>query len=198
MEQRFLVFSGRPNSGKSAIIRRITGLNTRSGKRPGTTRQVSIYSLSRGLSLVDMPGYGRITGASKRTTSLVKDKILDFIEFNRETIALVIHVLDLSTFGEVAMRMERKGVIPLDIEMILYMEKTIGEMPLIVANKTDKIEGSEEVILSDLMYRITVNTELGSECKIYPVSATTGEGLGFLKNAIQRKLVEKGFRTPFS
>ena len=80
MSERYLVFTGRPNSGKSIIIRKITGLKTRSGKRPGTTRRVSTIPLSQGLSLVDMPGYGRITGAAKDFTENVKDDITGFIE----------------------------------------------------------------------------------------------------------------------
>ncbi|MDP7208225.1 MAG: 50S ribosome-binding GTPase, partial [Candidatus Bathyarchaeota archaeon] len=131
MDERFLVFTGRPNAGKSSIIRKITGLNIRSGKRPGTTRRVSIYPLSRGLSLVDMPGYGRITGASIWGTSQVKDEILEFLESQGEAIALTIHVLDLSTFMEVSERLEAKGIVPIDLEMIQYIGETTGEMPVV-------------------------------------------------------------------
>ncbi len=35
------------------------------------------------------------------------------------------------------------------------------------------------------------------DCPIFPVSAKTGEGMGALKDAIHRRLVEEGFRTPF-
>jgi GTP-binding protein EngB required for normal cell division len=198
MEERFLVFTGRPNSGKSSLIRKITGLNTKSGKRPGTTRRVSIYTLSKGLSLVDMPGYGRITGASKGTESLVKDEILNFIESNGSAIALGVHVLDLSTFKEVADRMEAKGIIPLDLEMIQYMEESTGEMPLVAANKIDKIRGDPAILLAELRDRIEESAPSESGCTIIPVSATTGEGLGALKDAIHRKLADKEFRAPFT
>lgn len=195
MEDRFLVFTGRPNSGKSSIIRNITGLNTRSGKRPGTTRRVSIYSLSKGLSLVDMPGYGRITGASRDTVSRVKDEVLEFIETRGGDVALGVHVLDLSTFTEVANRMEAKGIIPLDLEMIQYMEESTGEAPLVAANKIDKVGGRREDLLDDVRSRIAEHS--ASECTIIPVSAATGEGLGLLKDAIHRRLAAEGFRTPF-
>jgi len=198
MDERFLVFTGRPNSGKSSIIRKITGLKTRSGKRPGTTRRVSIYPLSRGLSLVDMPGYGRITGSSIGTTSLVKDEILDFLESQGSAIALTVHVLDLSTFAEVAERMERKGIIPIDLEMIQYIEETTGEMPLVAANKVDKIGGDRAPLLSELKDRIDEGSPSESGCLTLPVSARTGEGMGALKDTIHRKLADKGFRTPFT
>jgi len=197
MDERFLVFTGRPNSGKSSSIRKITGLATRSGKRPGTTRRVSIYPLSRGLSLVDMPGYGRITGASIDATSQVKDEILRFLESQGDAIALAVHVLDLSTFKEVSDRMERKGIIPIDLEMIQFIEESTGEMPLVAANKIDKIRGDRAPLLSELKDRIdeVSPSELG--CLILPVSARTGEGMGALKDAIHRKLADEGFRAPF-
>jgi GTP-binding protein EngB required for normal cell division len=198
MDERFLVFTGRPNSGKSSIIRKITGLATRSGKRPGTTRRVSIYPLSRDLSLVDMPGYGRITGASKDTVSQAKDEILDFIETQGAAIASAVHVLDLSTFKEVTKRMESKGIIPLDLEMIQYMKESTGEMPLVAANKIDKIKGDRDALLDELRTRIDDISPSEVGCLILPVSARTGEGIGALKDAIHRKLAEKGFRTPFT
>ena len=197
MEERFLVFTGRPNSGKSSSIRKITGLATRSGKRPGTTRRVSIYPLSKGLSLVDMPGYGRITGASIDATDQVKYEILDFLESQGDAIVLAVHVLDLSTFTEVSDRLERKGIIPLDLEMIQYLEESTGEMPLVAANKLDKIKGDPAPLLSELKNRIDEVFPPEHGCLVLPVSAKTGEGMGRLKDAIHRRLADEGFRTPF-
>ena len=198
MDERFLVFTGRPNAGKSSIIRKITGLNIRSGKRPGTTRRVSIYPLSRGLSLVDMPGYGRITGASIWGTSQVKDEILEFLESQGEAIALTIHVLDLSTFMEVSERLEAKGIVPIDLEMIQYIEKTTGEMPVVATNKLDKLKGDWASILSEVKNRIDEDASSKTGCMVLPVSARTGEGIGALKDVIHKKLAAEGFRTPFS
>jgi len=197
MSERYLVFTGRPNSGKSIIIRKITGLKTRSGKRPGTTRRVSTIPLSQGLSLVDMPGYGRITGAAKDYTENVKDDITDFIEEKGGDIVLAVHVLDLSTFMEVALRQERKGLIPLDQEMIHYLRESTGEPPLVAANKIDKVGGKRDPLLEELRLLIASGDPSEPDCPIFPVSAKTGEGMGALKDAIHRRLVEEGFRTPF-
>lgn len=197
MSERYLVFTGRPNSGKSIIIRKITGLKTRSGKRPGTTRRVSAIPLSQGLSLVDMPGYGRITGAAKDYTENVKDDITDFIEEKGDEIVLAVHVLDLSTFMEVALRQERKGLIPIDQEMIHYLRESTGEPPLVAANKIDKVGGARDPLLEELRLLIASGDPSEPECPIFPVSAKTGEGMGALKDAIHRRLVEEGFRTPF-
>ena len=197
MSERYMVFTGRPNSGKSIIIRKITGLKTRSGKRPGTTRRVSSIPLSQGLSLVDMPGYGRITGAAKDYTENVKDDITDFIEEKGDEIVLAVHVLDLSTFMEVALRQERKGLIPIDQEMIHYLRESTGEPPLVAANKIDKVGGARDALLDELRLLIASGDPSEPECPIFPVSAKTGEGMGALKDAIHRRLVEEGFRTPF-
>ncbi|MBA7475505.1 GTP-binding protein EngB [archaeon] len=197
MSERYLVFTGRPNSGKSIIIRKITGLKTRSGKRPGTTRRVSAIPLSQGLSLVDMPGYGRITGAAKDFTENVKDDITGFIEEKGDEIVLAVHVLDLSTFMEVALRQERKGLIPIDQEMIHYLRESTGEPPLVAANKIDKVGGKRDPLLEELRLLIASGDPSEPECPIFPVSAKTGEGMGALKDAIHRRLVEEGFRTPF-
>lgn len=197
MSERYLVFTGRPNSGKSIIIRKITGLKTRSGKRPGTTRRVSTIPLSQGLSLVDMPGYGRITGAAKDYTENVKDDITGFIEEKGGDIVLAVHVLDLSTFMEVALRQERKGLIPLDQEMIHYLRESTGEPPLVAANKIDRVGGARDSLLEELRLLIASGDPSEPDCPIFPVSAKTGEGMGALKDAIHRRLVEEGFRTPF-
>jgi len=197
MSERYLVFTGRPNSGKSIIIRKITGLKTRSGKRPGTTRRVSTIPLSQGLSLVDMPGYGRITGAAKDYTENVKDDITGFIEEKGGDIVLAVHVLDLSTFMEVALRQERKGLIPLDQEMIHYLRESTGEPPIVAANKIDRVGGARDSLLDELRLLIASGDPSEPDCPIFPVSAKTGEGMGALKDAIHRRLVEEGFRTPF-
>ena len=59
MGDQFLVFTGRPNAGKSSIIRAVTGLKVDVGKDPGTTQRINRYPIAEGLTLIDMPGYGR-------------------------------------------------------------------------------------------------------------------------------------------
>jgi GTP-binding protein EngB required for normal cell division len=197
MRREYLVFTGRPNAGKSSIIREITGLDVASGKRPGTTRQISRYQLSKGLSLVDMPGYGRMTGATRSLVEKIKDQIIEFLESNAGDIALAVHVLDISTFREVTRRLERKGFISVDVEMIRFLRDALNEHPIVAANKMDKADEEElEAALAEL------NSQIGKELPvlsrhIFPVSARTSEGLGTLKSAIHDRLVIKGFRAPF-
>ena len=96
LSEKFLVFTGRPNAGKSSIIREVVGLDVTTGKRPGTTRRISKYPLNHGLVLVDMPGFGKMIGASKRVENRINIRIIRFFEYNAQNIVLAVHVLDLS------------------------------------------------------------------------------------------------------
>jgi GTP-binding protein EngB required for normal cell division len=198
MGRQYLVFTGRPNAGKSSIIREITGLDVASGKRPGTTRQISRYQLSKGLSLVDMPGYGRMTGATRSLVEKIKDQIIEFLESNAGDIALAVHVLDISTFREVTRRLERKGFISVDVEMIEFLRDALNEHPIVAANKIDKADKEElEAALAELKSQIGRELPPVLSGCVFPVSARTSEGLGTLKSAIHDRLVSKGFRAPF-
>ena len=198
MYEEYLVFTGRPNAGKSSIIRQVVGIDVATGKHPGTTRRISKYALSGSLSLVDMPGFGRIMGVSKRLENMRKNRIIRFLESNAQNIALAVHVLDISTFLEVTRRLEKKGLISLDVEMVQFLAKTLGEIPLVTANKIDKA-GEDEIAvnLEEFKYRISDGQPLVVEDYVFPVSARTGKGLGALKSTIHARLVKKGYRTPF-
>ena len=198
MSKRYLIFTGRPNAGKSSIIREVIGLNVSIGKRPGTTRRFSKYALSSGLVLVDMPGFGRMMGVSKRLEDRMNDRIIRFFVSNAQNIALAVHVLDISTFLEVTWRLERKGFISLDVEMVQFLEKTLGEFPLVVANKIDKTSKEEiDANLEEFTFRISDGQPSMVKKYVFPVSAKTGVGVGVLKSAIHEQLVAKGYRTPF-
>jgi GTP-binding protein EngB required for normal cell division len=198
MREEYLVFTGRPNAGKSSVIKEIIGLDVATGKHPGTTRRISKYPLRNGLVLVDMPGFGRMLGVSKRLEDRINDRIIRFLESNAKKVALAVHVLDISTFLEITWRLEKKGFISVDVELVDFLADTLNESPLIAANKIDK--ASEEEIffnLRDFMNRISIGQLSDAKNYVFPVSTKTGKGLGALKKAIHEKLVAKGYRTPF-
>ena len=198
MREEFLVFTGRPNAGKSSIIREIVGLDVKTGKRPGTTRNILKHPLNSGLILVDMPGFGRIMGVSTRLENMRKNRIVRFLESNAQNVALAIHVLNVSTFLETSWRLEKKGIISIDVEMIQFLAKKLREFPLVAANKIDKTDNKEvDVNLKEFMHMISNGHISTIADKVFPVSAKTGEGLSALKNAIHEKLIAKGYKTPF-
>ena len=198
VDEKFVVVTGRPNVGKSSIIREVMGLDVVIGKRPGTTKRVSQYPLSDGLILVDMPGFGKMMGMSKHFGERVNKKIVGFLESNAQSIAVAIHVLDISTFLEISQRLEKKGFISVDVEMVQFLTKTLGEYPIVVANKIDKVNNNDlEDNLKAFTHAVHTGDPQSSPEPVYLVSAKTKEGIGALKNAIHIRLVSKGYKTPF-
>lgn len=198
MSERYVIFTGRPNSGKSTTIRALTGLKVRIGKRPGTTTSIDKYPIAQDLFLVDMPGYGRKLGASRRWEDKTKDSILDFIEREAGNIVFAVHVLNITTFLETEERLAKKGFTSLDVEMVEYLHETLGEFPLVAANKIDK--GSERdvaVNLEAFLDRITGGAPSEASGHVFPVSAKRGVGVGPLKDRFVKALAAKGFRNPF-
>ena len=198
MSETYLVFTGRPNAGKSSIIREVLGIDVVTGKHPGTTRRISKYALSGSLFLVDMPGFGRVLGVSERLENMRKNQILRFLESNAQNIVLAVHVLDISTFLEATWRLEKKGLMSLDVEMVQFLAETLDEFPLVTANKIDKARKDEIAAnLEEFKYLVSDGQPLMVKDYVFPVSARTGKGLGALTSAIHARLVEKGYVTPF-
>ena len=198
MQEKYLVFTGRPNAGKSSLVKKIAGLNIPTGKHAGTTRSVKQYPLSDGLVLVDLPGLGKMMGASRQHEELVNRKIIEFLESNAQDIVLAVAVLDISTFLEVTWRLEKKGIMSVDVEMVKFLAANLGEFPMVAANKIDKTNKEElEANLSEFVDRISDGNPAKVKDHVFPVSAKKGTGLGELKSAIHARLVAKGYRTPF-
>jgi GTP-binding protein EngB required for normal cell division len=192
MGDQFLVFTGRPNAGKSSIIKAVTGLKVEVGKDPGTTQRIERYPIADGLTLVDMPGYGRSLRSSRIREEETKDDILDFLESHSGSIALAVHVVNISTFLETEGRLAKKGFIPLDVEMVHFIRRDLGVNVLVAANKIDK--GRKDYIEDNLD---AIKEGLGPSIPIFPVSARTDEGISALKDEVRKKLALRGFQSPF-
>ncbi|MCJ7721132.1 50S ribosome-binding GTPase [Candidatus Bathyarchaeota archaeon] len=198
MQEKYLVFTGRPNCGKSSLVKELSRLNIITGKHAGTTRKVKKYPLNDGLVLVDLPGLGKMVGVSKSFEDKVNDQIIEFLESNTENIVLAVAVLDISTFLEVTWRLEKKGFMSVDVEMVKYLTDILGEFPVVVANKIDKAN-REEIAdnLNEFTNRISKGQPSAVRDNVFTTSLKTGKGVGELKSAIHTKLVAKGYRTPF-
>ena len=197
MPEKYLVFTGRPNAGKSSIIKELTGLNLTTGKHAGTTRKVSYYPLSDGLVLVDLPGLGKMVGVSKKYEEKVNRRIIHFLNDNKDNIELAVVVLDISTFMEVTWRLEKKGIMSVDVEMVKFLADNLGEFPLVAANKIDKTKNQElEANLNDFLNRISDGNPAKVKDRVFPISAKKGTGVGELKSAIHEILVDRGYKNP--
>jgi GTP-binding protein EngB required for normal cell division len=192
MGDQYLVFTGRPNAGKSSIIRAVTGIKVNVGKEPGTTQRINLHPIAQGLTLVDMPGYGRSLHASRSREEATKDEILDFLEHNASSVALAVHVVNISTFLETEARLAKKGFIPLDVEMVHFMRRDLGIPVLVAMNKIDK--GQRDYIMDNIE---ALKEGLGPSIPVFPISARTDEGVGALRDEIRKKLAVRGFASPF-
>ncbi|MBN1682279.1 50S ribosome-binding GTPase [Candidatus Bathyarchaeota archaeon] len=192
MAEGYFVFTGRPNSGKSSLIKAITGINVAVGKQPGTTNRIEKYPLSKNLLLIDMPGYGVSLRLSKQGEEDTKDMILDFLKNKSNQIILALHVINTSTYLETETRLAKKGFIPLDIELVHYIKRDLNITCIVAANKIDKERSS--IINENLE---ALKEGLGPTIPVYPVSAKTGDGIGLLKNDIRKRLIEHGYTNPF-
>jgi GTP-binding protein EngB required for normal cell division len=198
MQEKYLVFAGRPNVGKSSLIKELSGVNIATGKRPGTTRSIKKYPLKDGLVIVDLPGLGKMMGVSKRFEERVNRRIVEFLESNAQNIVLAVAVLDISTFLEVTWRLEKKGFKSVDVEMVEFLADNLGEFPLVVANKTDKTNIEElEANLNEFTYRISDGNPSAVRDSVFTTSLKTGKGVGALKSAIHTRLLAKGYKTQF-
>ena len=70
-----IIFAGRSNVGKSSTIRALTGVKVRVGKRPGSTRWEQMIDLDP-ITIVDIPGFGFMSGQSKITIEETKDHVM--------------------------------------------------------------------------------------------------------------------------
>ena len=198
MPEKYLVFTGRPNAGKSSIIKELTGLNLITGKHAGTTRKVTYYPLRDGLILVDLPGLGKMVGVSKKYEEKVNRRIIHFFNDNKDNIVLAVVVLDISTFMEVTWRLEKKGFMSVDVEMVKFLAEILGEFPVVVANKIDKTNREELTVnLNEFTNRISNGNPSAVRDNVFTTSLKTGEGLGVLKSAIHTRFVAIGYKTPF-
>ena len=51
--------------------------------------------------------------------------------------------------------------------------------------------------LKDFLYRISNGNPENVENHVFPISSKTKLGIGHLKNEIHKRLVKKGYKTPF-
>ncbi|MCW4021648.1 MAG: GTPase [archaeon] len=197
MQEKYIVFTGRPNAGKSSLINQLVGLKIVTGKHAGTTRKVSYYPLMDGLVLVDLPGLGKMTGVSKKYEEKVNRRIIHFLNDNKDNIILAVVVLDISTFIEVTWRLEKKGIMSIDVEMVKFLQDKLGEFPLVAANKIDKAKKQEiEANLKDFINRISDGEPSKVQDRVFPISVKKGQGVGELKATIHSILIDIGYKNP--
>jgi len=131
--------TGRPNAGKTSLINYLTRSKRPVGKHAGTTLRIVPITLVNDIFLVDLPGFGRISKRSKKLEDILKDQIVQFLENPENSLFTAIHIIDISTFHIVNKSLEKKGIIPIDIEMIQFLGELLERPPFVILNKIDKV-----------------------------------------------------------
>ena len=167
-----IAFAGRSNVGKSSLLNKLFGIKiAKISSNPGKTRSINFYNVDNKGYLVDLPGYG-FASVSKEEKKKWAELLEDYF-INRYSLQMVFLLID-----------HRHEPQKKDIEMIQWLKEL--EIPfMIVLTKLDKVKKSERQKKLNL-----IRTELAKygEYLYFPVSSKTGEGIGTLKNEINKFL----------
>ncbi|ASJ10422.1 GTP-binding protein [Thermococcus sp. P6] len=179
-----IIFVGRSNVGKSTLIFRLTGKWVKRGKRPGVTRR-PVEVNWRGKVIVDMPGFGFMSGVPRHVQERIKDEIVHFIEDNAEGIELAVLVVDGKAAPEIIERWEKRGEIPIDVEFYGFLRE-LGIPVVVAVNKMDRIRNVGKTI-NFLAEKFGVPPgEI--ESTFVPISAKFGKNLLELRKLMEEKL----------
>ena len=137
-----IIVVGRSNVGKSTLVRLITKKDVRVGKKPGVTLKINKYDVGNFI-LVDLPGFGFMTGLEEKVQNKIKKEIIQYIEDNKEQIVGSIILIDVKAFPSIVERWDSKDEIPIDIEMFDFLNE-LELNPSIFINKMDKIKKNDQ------------------------------------------------------
>ena len=179
-----IAFAGRSNVGKSSLLNALTNRKTlaRTSHTPGRTRELNFFALAGGdgnakLRLVDMPGYG-YAGASKEKAASWSRLIEAFLH-GRAPLARVFLLID-----------GRHGAKPIDIEMLTLLDRSAVSYQLVLT-KQDEVKAAEREGRLAAARALTA-THPAAFPEVIFTSSRSGEGIGDLRAAIARLLMERG------
>jgi GTP-binding protein len=122
---------GRSNVGKSSLLNALAGtrnLAKVSGK-PGRTQLLNVFSAGNGATVVDLPGYGYASTASKKARAAWQGRMERYL-LQREPLVLTLALID----GEI-------GPTRLDVDFLDWLR--YARVPFrVVATKHDKVKSS--------------------------------------------------------
>lgn len=185
-----VVFAGRSNVGKSTLFSTLLKTNARKGKRPGTTIKPNTFQVGRVL-FTDLPGFGYISGVGKDFNERIKDFVVHYIENNASRIIASVEVIDASSFVEIAERWERRGEIPIEVEMFEFLDEVTPKV-FVAANKMDRVDDPR--LLDRIVEKLGMQPPWQNwRHVIYPVSAKKGE-VENLRRDLKQYLISMGLK----
>lgn len=132
-----IAFAGRSNVGKSSLLNALTGRKSlaRTSNTPGRTRELNFFSLTPGLRLVDLPGYGY--AKVSKTEVAAWTELLKAYLAGRPNLKRALLLID-----------SRHGLKPSDLEMMDMFDEA-AVVYQIVLTKSDKLSfGKAKVVQS--------------------------------------------------
>ncbi|UCH03574.1 MAG: GTP-binding protein EngB [Candidatus Thorarchaeota archaeon] len=194
MDRPLMVFAGRSNVGKSSTIRLLTGRKVRVGKRPGSTKWEIMIDLGS-VTLVDVPGFGYMAGASKTAIEGMKTTLIQKLEGWSDRLAIAVLIVDISLFRTLVDRWENRGEIPIDVEFYTFLSE-ISTRVIVVANKMDKLKKREQPVEMEYLAMKLKEALPEEEPFIVPFSASKKTGVTDLKRVIEDTLQLEGIEKP--
>ncbi len=172
---------GKPNAGKSTLLKSLTRAEPKIGSYPFTTLspQLGIAELdaARRLVLADIPGL--IEGAAEGAG--LGHEFLRHVERTR----LLVHVLDIAPPDGSSPAGNYRAI---RAELASYSSVLAEKKELIVLNKLDLIpEADREQLIKDLR----VELQLGADIEVLGISGATGFGLNALLESLWTRLDKK-------
>jgi GTP-binding protein EngB required for normal cell division len=190
-QQWWIPFCGRPNAGKSSLITALSGKKLRTGRSPGTTRKIAVIPVFRDISFLDLPGFGRVSRRSKRFAEDLKTNLIRELEAKSSYFLCSVLVVDLKTFPKAYESLERKGIIPLDIEFASFLLELTSNHEsqgtvIVAANKIDRLNSTT---LTKNLAILTNKLPPGVE--IIPISCKTKIGIRKIRNKLKNVVIRK-------
>ncbi len=171
-----IAFAGRSNVGKSSLINALVGRKNlaHSGNTPGKTRLINYYSIDDEIHFVDLPGYG-YAKVSKEEQGLWGKVIENYLNV-RPQLYIMMLLVDI------------RHKPTLEDRQLYEWTKAAGLEFIVVATKADKLSRNERV---KALKTIRETLELPDDKKIFPVSASSKQGIPELWEEIDRFIVEE-------
>jgi len=173
-----IALAGRSNVGKSSLINALTGRKSlaRISRTPGRTQELIFFGNGRGLTLVDMPGYGYAAAAKAKIAAWTA--LIHAYLRGRVNLARVYVLVDA-----------RHGLKATDAPVL----DALGQAAVsyqVVLTKCDAVKPAE------LARRISeVEAALAKRAAAFPAvlatSASAGTGIAEMRGAIVRLLAER-------
>ena len=164
-----ITIMGHVDHGKTSLLDAIRKAKAQSGEAGGITQHIGAYQVTTDsgqvLSFLDTPGHAAFTSMRSRGAQVT------------DIVVLVVAADD--------------AVMPQTIEAINHAKA--AKVPMIVAiNKIDKYEANPDKVRTDLLQHEVIVEKMSGETQDVEVSATTGQGLDELLEAIalQAELLE--------